>query len=808
MGQVSRIRHNNSCKKKVKLRPIAVVTAFILIIVFVLNKILFSNFLIGRSIDFPVPPVDSLIINLIRSNLYQWWSSVNGGTRNTFMPALLPINSILYFPLIFGAGSWFISRYQMVLTLFIGAYSFFLLSNHLINRNHKSASIGIIVSFVGSIFFVFNNYYFCELIFGSNVMYLTFSFVPLLVLYVLKYLEVKNLNNMLISLLLLVIVSSTLQHLVLSYILVVGLSIIKKEYKFPFILFALHILVSSYWIIPMLHSSKQILGNEVAQNFGGQSLSGYSSVLRTLVNQDYVFNRNLYLLAINNDQYKLIWQLAAYVALIICSLPLLFGQSKDSKTTKYLYFFYLIFLLSIFFAKGSRYPFGSMITFLYNKIAFFSLFRSLQHYLSFYVFSISIVFVISLSSLTQRSRWYLPIISVLVFILAMPWWLTMDLGTNNISKSKIPTTVGLFRLSKGEKIMYELNNEPGDFRILHIPPGNSVNYLDNEGRVRNQGGDAGLTFGSKGSFASESSGNLKKVLSILEKEIYTSDNVIDKNINLFRTLNIKYIVLRRNISPLYSDNYMYFNWKNIDKNISSSKSIDLVYKESDIEIYKILDKLFLPHIYIANSTSSAYATPSKPFNVTQKNLYTTNKHSLFTNNNLRKLEFKQVNPVKYKLKLLSVQGYVPIVFSETYNSGWQIFTSNYSKSNNLILNNIGRAEMNSSPKNNGLTNGKVSDTWFQAPIVLENNHLLVNNYANGWVLDITRVCEIRPDSCEINSDGSVNVILIIEFWPQRLFYLGLIISGTTLLGLTGYSVYIWYKERKVNRKKNDKAENL
>jgi len=44
-------------------------------------------------------------------------------------------------------------------------------------------------------------------------------------------------------------------------------------------------------------------------------------------------------------------------------------------------------------------------------------------------------------------------------------------------------------------------------------------------------------------------------------------------------------------------------------------------------------------------------------------------------------------------------------------------------------------------------------------------------------------------------DGAENYELIVEFWPQRLFYIGLFISGLTLVGCLGYLGYETIKKR-------------
>jgi hypothetical protein len=58
------------------------------------------------------------------------------------------------------------------------------------------------------------------------------------------------------------------------------------------------------------------------------------------------------------------------------------------------------------------------------------------------------------------------------------------------------------------------------------------------------------------------------------------------------------------------------------------------------------------------------------------------------------------------------------------------------------------------------------------------NGLLVN-------FDPNQIC-LNNVKCVKNADGSYDFEIIVEFWPQRLFYIGLIISGTTLLACFGY----------------------
>jgi len=101
-------------------------------------------------------------------------------------------------------------------------------------------------------------------------------------------------------------------------------------------------------------------------------------------------------------------------------------------------------------------------------------------------------------------------------------------------------------------------------------------------------------------------------------------------------------------------------------------------------------------------------------------------------------------------------------------------------------------------------------------------HFKLNGFLNGWYIDPAGLCAMetpapspsflgvhwtpvasRPpraggevrSGCRVNPDGSYDMDMVIEFFPQRFFYLGLLISGTTLLSCIGYLIYDWRRRR-------------
>ena len=145
-------------------------------------------------------------------------------------------------------------------------------------------------------------------------------------------------------------------------------------------------------------------------------------------------------------------------------------------------------------------------------------------------------------------------------------------------------------------------------------------------------------------------------------------------------------------------------------------------------------------------------------------LKTDNSHK---NLNPPKIHFKKINPTKYVVNVSEAKDPYHLVFLESFHKGW-------------------KAYVKPGTKDEGRRTNKVWETWFKKPIS-EDKHFLVNGYANDWYVEPKDAGQRR----------SYQVIL--EFWPQRLFYLGLGISSLTLITCLIYLVYIWVRAKKIAR---------
>jgi len=163
------------------------------------------------------------------------------------------------------------------------------------------------------------------------------------------------------------------------------------------------------------------------------------------------------------------------------------------------------------------------------------------------------------------------------------------------------------------------------------------------------------------------------------------------------------------------------------------------------------------------------------------------------------LEYKQINPTKYIVNVHGASESFPLIFSESFHPGWKIYPVKSPTGRGLPSAEFNRVNVVQGDKfisdnnqgtiqNENLNGGKFYDLLFRKSI-LDDKHFMVNGFANAWWIDIEEL--EKQGIIKRNKDGSYDFSVSIEFYPQKFFYIGLLISGITLLGCIGYLVYDW-----------------
>jgi len=164
--------------------------------------------------------------------------------------------------------------------------------------------------------------------------------------------------------------------------------------------------------------------------------------------------------------------------------------------------------------------------------------------------------------------------------------------------------------------------------------------------------------------------------------------------------------------------------------------------------------------------------------------------------------FKTISQSKYTIHAKGLSKENTLIFLQQFNTGWNIYL-------NPILDNIfcNNPKFYKETRTTECSHGKqffeindISHFW-KKPI-FDDTHTIVNGYANQWTLDSEYIKQNFPkEYYKQNPDGSIDIDLVLYFRPQSYFYLGLIISGATLLGCLGYLLYDWRKRNGETLKK-------
>lgn len=257
-------------------------------------------------------------------------------------------------------------------------------------------------------------------------------------------------------------------------------------------------------------------------------------------------------------------------------------------------------------------------------------------------------------------------------------------------------------------------------------------------------------------------------------------------------------------------------------------------------LYKMEDKYFVPIFYtpkkvitsvkrivdIDNIVSGPdYEIPSVVFLKRQNATPTASEYFNYLNkygNTISDrpfIEYKEINPTKYRLVIHRAKTKFPLVFSANFSPNWYMYSINNSVSTSKCQIfpekfDIGFTEdqatgkeildfcnkgwisvINQKPsfvshnfknsiQNNNLDNGYFYETWFKKPLDL-SNHLMANGYSNAWIIDPKEICSSRV--CKVNKDGSYDMEIVLEYSSQKYLYAGYLI---TFLILTISSFFV------------------
>jgi|GEM_PF-5989225 len=274
------------------------------------------------------------------------------------------------------------------------------------------------------------------------------------------------------------------------------------------------------------------------------------------------------------------------------------------------------------------------------------------------------------------------------------------------------------------------------------------------------------------------------------KKLYTKN--ITGTDKLLKLSSIRYLIVRLN-----RENNQWalpfdrpeWSWKVRDVYESLKRLKFPICKQyAYVKIFK--NKNILPHIYPSTSPAIVYENLNTMLDMLEKN--SSDEFPLFIKKESLKKElanlnlsqrlpiitFRKINPTRYEVKVKNATSLFFLVFSESYHPKWKVYIETNNKQNNEkweIITEYLKLHVKEARHDWYKFTPRDIKYLFKKPLP-EKYHLLVNGYANAWYIDPQKI-------------GNSNFTITLYFWPQSLFYLGLFISGATLLGCLGYLGY-------------------
>ena len=684
--------------------------------------------------------------------------------------------------------------------------------------------------------FLFN-----EIIGGSWYMWVSYAAIPVWVIGEIRIIR-QGLRNrwLLYWLLASIFVMSSMQNFVLMegivflFLLMEGI-LARKFRVYTLRYLGAHlvlVVVNFYWILPTLLSFGGIAGQIVSEQG-----NGFLQVKNTSQNLTRIFDLSGYL---NRDMYFgavpgwLRWAvvMAGGVGMGMVVRGVMGGIGEvgeirkiGNKTWSFIIFL-AIFLISILVVKGGNYPFGQGTMELFYNFPLMALYRSPQHLMLAPAFLVPILLAYAYASIVSRGDrgnrgdkvdsnnsakqnlvrfmrlidpvsyghklWYVMVGIVLVW--TSGWWWNGDLGARTLLEQK-KDHVDFFKLPRGLMRTYEMNlTSEMDHRIIFLPTSFSPIYLPTAWQNLGQGGQPEYMY-LKNPTVTEESNELAK---IINRHFCRIEEV--NWLNLMSLMGVRYVSLRGDILPLFSDCRDKWDVNKVYEMLESDERIQKVVDGRYTKTYQIKDEYFLPRIYSAKQSLILNQEEDKWQQLTEavsgedfeigSVVYLGDANVSMGNQSGMRLEYEKISPVKYMVMVNDAKEDFDLIFSENFNTNWKVYLADYNESL-LELDDDGNKVYNGTSYETGLSSGGIGETWFKEQVVSEEGHKLANAYANSWKIQPEDICGRFVDNCFANADGSYDFELVIEFWNQRLLYLGLLISLLGWVGVLGYVFFKW-----------------
>jgi hypothetical protein len=632
--------------------------------------------------------------------------------------------------------------YLYPIALFTPLFSYFFL---------RSLKFNSIASFIGALIYSFNTY-FLVLQTGHMTLMGAFCFAPLVIAIYIKTLNTLSFPRALITGILLsvefayepratYIIVGILLFYAIYFLFFIQRKLIKENIFRMGIIAFLPVLtlgfLNVYWILGLLHVQSNGVGDILGRPLFGDEF--YNILYSFTLFHPFWTGQEI---AVFRPQpipfYFWIIPILAILGLYL------------NRRNKQVLFFGLVSILGIFFSKQIAHPFEGIYPWFYIHFPGFNAFREASKFYFLVDLGYSVLiaaFVNLLWENRSKTKLYMYSKYLMTFLIAGIFLL----NTKPLVTGEYKTLFVTRKINNDYLIVKNfIKNQNEYFRSLWIPASSHFSYYSDSHPL------------SDLSIFQIVDKPDKKELKLEEKlkpgEIQI--RLLNKSYanHLLNVLSVKYIFIPLR-EPVNDDDPFFFKSKERNYYEDQLNKILFLHKidigTKELVVYENYG--YRQHIYITNNQESIYSTGSGQVSKDQE---------------YKTIDYKFINPTQYKFTVKNVVGSFYLNFSEAFHPDWRIRIGDFNW----------------------------WDVLFSKNYFIDNkNHLRNDALLNSYILNPKSICpprglvavgaKRRDNGCTKNMDGSYDIEGTLYFAPQSYLYLGLIVSGSTLVLVVGYLIF-------------------
>jgi len=596
------------------------------------------------------------------------------------------------------------------------------------------------IAFIGALFYGTTTYFLLRQTAHLPVAFI-YMMAPIFVYTFINTIENNKIINWIIfSLLNLVMIGYELRMVYILYwiILICWLVFFKKKYLGldyikNYIIYGISLLLLNlYWILPTLQGS----GSAIEQTANRGLFGGFLfDIKRSITISEAAWTGGYP--EMNFVPQAIPFYLFVVPTVILVGFVLI---RKHIQYRRYFIFFGIVACLGITLTTQQSLPFPDLYEWLYLNFPGFNLFREASKF--YIITAIGYLGLLSISIKLIKDKLHKTKLETLYFVLCLILISTFVYNTQPLLNKEIGT------MFVSKEILTDYNNfknimldENYHYRTLWAPTYSRYGFFNIKNSVVS---NTSYLDDPKNIFNFDQSKNIEYNLVEVYKKDF-SNNLLDNS-------NIKYVVVPIR-DTANDDNFFRFYGEQSNPNIrdwyiSELDKIDWLEKKdfgfNELVVYE--NKDYKDRIYITKEPETIYK-------------YIEDK----------KIEFNQITPAEYRVKINNLDETAYLNFVESYDPNWKMRIGDFDWKEALYNKNYFINDSKHTKSEIGFNSFELSKEYIKS------------NFDKSYYKE--------------NPDGSIDIELTLYFKPQSYFYLGIIISGTTLILCLGYLGYAFYRKR-------------